>query len=156
MAGIIDRVEHYRGLGLKLTPQRLAILQFLEGNREHPSAEDIYNAVKKRFPTMSFATVYNTLEVLRKRGLIRELAIDGERKRYDPDIEPHHHILCVRCKRVADVHLDIDVPLPEEASQGFAIFGTHIEFYGLCDACSSASSEEAETNKKGGAGDGSL
>lgn len=148
MTGIIHRVERYRELGLKLTPQRIAILQYLDGNRDHPSAEDIYRAVKERFPTMSFATVYNTLEVLRKRGLIRELAIDGERKRYDPDIEPHHHILCVRCKKVADVHMDIDVPVPDEVGQRFVIFGNHIEFYGLCDECRKTSLEEEKNHKK--------
>ncbi|MBT9168785.1 MAG: Peroxide operon regulator [Syntrophomonadaceae bacterium] len=66
-------MEKYKDIGLKLTPQRLAILDCLDGNKEHPSAEDIYKDVSKRFPTMSFATVYNTLEALRQRGGILEL-----------------------------------------------------------------------------------
>jgi Fur family peroxide stress response transcriptional regulator len=137
-----ELIDKYRNMGLKLTPQRLAILNYLDGNKQHPSAEDIYNAVKERFPTMSFATVYNTLEALRKRGLIRELAIDGERKRYDPNIEPHHHILCIRCRKVADMYMEFDVPVPEEVRQKFVIFGNHIEFYGLCEDCRRASHGE--------------
>ena len=58
--------EKYRNVGLKLTPQRLAILNYLEGNKEHPSAEDVYKAVSRKFPTMSLATVYNTLESLKR------------------------------------------------------------------------------------------
>ena len=63
-------MEEYRHLNIKLTPQRLAILGFLKGNKSHPSAEDIFKAVQKQFPTMSFATVYNTLEALKNKGNI--------------------------------------------------------------------------------------
>ncbi len=125
----------YREIGLKLTPQRLAILEYLDGNTSHPSAEDIYRVVKRRFPTMSFATVYNTLEILRKRGLILELIIDPERKRYDPNIEPHHHIICIKCKRIVDVYMDFEVKIPDAHSHGFKVLGNHIEFYGLCNEC---------------------
>ena len=71
---------------MKLTPQRLAILRFLEKNREHPSAADIYKAVSREFPTMSLATVYNTLKVLKRTGNISELSIDSDKKRFDPDM----------------------------------------------------------------------
>ncbi len=153
----IGRADKYRALGLKLTPQRLAILEYLDGNKNHPSAEDIYTAVSQRFPTMSVATVYNTLEALRKRGLVRELVIDSERKRYDPNIEPHHHILCIRCRRVADVHMEFDIPVPEEVRQRFTIFGNHIEFYGLCEDCRKSSRrEEEKPTQKGGAEDGGI
>ncbi len=128
-------MEKYREIGLKLTPQRLAILEYLDGNRSHPSAEDIYNAVKEKFPTMSFATVYNTLETLRKRGLLLELTIDPDRKRYDPNIEPHHHVICLRCKKVLDVHSDFDIPIPEDSVKDFHLLGNHIEFYGICPDC---------------------
>ena len=75
-------MEQYRDIGFKLTPQRLAILDYLDGNTNHPSAEEIFGAVKTKFPTMSFATVYNTLEALRDRGKVLELTIDPSRKRY--------------------------------------------------------------------------
>ncbi len=128
-------MERYREIGLKLTPQRLAILEYLDGNTSHPSAEDIYSCVKKKFPTMSFATVYNTLETLRKRGQILELTIDPDRKRYDPNIHPHNHLICLRCKTIVDVDLDFEIPIPDEARKSFDVLGNHIEFYGICDKC---------------------
>ncbi len=126
---------NYRSLGIKLTPQRLAILKCLDGNETHPSAEDIYRVVRKRFPTMSFATVYNTLELLREKGGLRALTIDPKRRRYDPDTSPHHHLICLGCRKVVDVHADVTAELPQEMSQGFDITGSHTEFYGLCPAC---------------------
>jgi len=128
-------MEKYREIGLKLTPQRLAILRFLDGNKSHPSAEEIYREVRKQFPTMSFATVYNTLEALRKRGGILELTIDPERKRYDPNTEHHHHLICLACKKIIDVHADFDISIPEEQIGSFQLMGNHIEFYGVCPEC---------------------
>ena len=81
--------------GLKLTPQRAAIFEYLDGNKSHPSAEDIYLEIKKRYPMISFATVYKTLEALKSRGDILELSVDPERRRYDPDTGPHHHLICI-------------------------------------------------------------
>jgi Fur family peroxide stress response transcriptional regulator len=128
-------MERHRQQGFKLTPQRLAILECLEGNKGHPSAEDIYKEVRKRFPTMSFATVYNTLETLKNRGRLRELTIDPERRRYDPDTARHHHLICTGCRKVADVHADFRIKVPEEARRAFEITGNHVEFYGLCPEC---------------------
>lgn len=127
--------EKYRGTGFKLTPQRLEIIRYLDGNKEHPCAEDIYRAVAKKFPTMSLATVYNTLDSLRERGEILQLTFDPVRKRFDPNTEPHHHLICVRCKKVVDVHNRYDLSLPGEYENGFKITGNHIEFYGLCPQC---------------------
>ncbi|MCL4456416.1 MAG: transcriptional repressor [Nitrospirae bacterium] len=128
-------MEKYKDIGLKLTPQRLAILDYLDGNKEHPSAEDIYKAVSKRFPTMSFATVYNTLETLRQKGGVLELTIDPAKKRFDPNTEPHHHLICVGCKKILDIHGSYRLPLPDEKREGFELIGNHIEFYGLCPKC---------------------
>ncbi|MEJ2324736.1 MAG: Fur family transcriptional regulator [Nitrospirota bacterium] len=128
-------MERYRALGIKLTPQRLAILKCLEGNETHPSAEDIYREVRKAFPTMSFATVYNTLEVLRAKGGVNALSIDPDRMRYDPDTSSHHHLICTACKRVVDVRARIETELSEDETQGFELTGSHVEFYGLCPKC---------------------
>lgn len=125
----------YRNIGLKLTPQRLAILAYLEGNREHPSAEDIYKAVSKKFPTISFATVYNTLQALRERGNVHELTIDPDKKRFDPNTEPHHHLICLKCKRIVDIHGDYKPDLFNSDRGDFEIIGYHIEFYGICQRC---------------------
>lgn len=128
-------MKKYRGTGLKLTPQRLAILDYLDGNKEHPSAEDIYKAVSGKFPTMSFATVYNTLEVLGERGLVSAITIDPAKKRFDPDPTPHHHLVCLACKRVIDIHRDFSLSLADSEREDFDVLGSHIEFYGLCPKC---------------------
>jgi Fur family peroxide stress response transcriptional regulator len=128
-------MEKYKHIGLKLTPQRLAILGYLEGNTLHPSADEIYSAISKKFPTMSFATVYNTLDALRQKGEVRELTIDPGKKRFDPDTRPHHHLICVRCRRIADIFTEYELPLSDSESAGFEIVGNHIEFYGVCPKC---------------------
>lgn len=128
----MDRRED---MGWRLTPQRMVILEYLDGNKEHPSAEDIYRAVSKRFPTMSIATVYNTLERLRRKRGVLELTIDPDKKRFDPNTEPHHHLICVKCKRIVDVHVDYDLVVPDQLKDDFEITGNHVEFYGVCSAC---------------------
>ncbi len=128
-------MQRYRSLGIKLTPQRLAILECLRGNDRHPSAEDVYNEVRKSFPTMSFATVYNTLEVLRQKGEVVSLNIDPGRRRYDPNTKAHNHVICLRCNAIADVHEDFGIKPPSSVSRDYDIKGSHIEFYGICPKC---------------------
>jgi Fur family peroxide stress response transcriptional regulator len=128
-------MEKYRDAGLKLTPQRLAILEYLDGNKEHPSAEDVYKAVSRKFPTMSLATVYNTLMTLKQRGLVKELTMDPLRMRFDPQPTPHHHLICMDCRKIIDIHTRLRVNLPEMEQEGFEIIGNHIEFYGRCPKC---------------------
>ncbi|MEW5744993.1 MAG: Fur family transcriptional regulator [Nitrospirota bacterium] len=124
-----------RERGLKLTPQRMAIFDYLRDNTDHPSAEDVYAAVSKRFPTMSFATVYNTLETLRKRGEVLELTIDADRKRFDPNTHPHHHLICIHCKRIVDIHSEFELSLSGKDRADFEVVGNHVEFYGVCGNC---------------------
>lgn len=131
----IPDMRKYKDIGLKLTPQRIAILDYLDGNRQHPTAEEIYRAVSKRFPTMSFATVYNTLEMLRRKGSISELTIEQGKKRFDPDPSPHHHLMCVICKKVYDIGREFPLPLTEDERRGFEILATHVEFHGVCPDC---------------------
>ena len=123
------------GVSFKRTPQRLAILAYLEGNTSHPSAEDIYRAVSKKYHSMSFATVYNTLNMLAKAGTIRELTIDPVRKRFDPDVSQHHHLMCVLCGRIVDISGGLTVDLPDNLAQDFDVLGSHVEFYGHCGSC---------------------
>jgi Fur family peroxide stress response transcriptional regulator len=126
---------NYNDIGMKLTPQRIAILDCLDGDTTHPSAEDLYERVLEKLPAMSFATVYNTLEALRERGHVTELSIDPRKRRYDPDTRPHHHMLCVSCNAIRDVHSKFDLALPETEQGRFRILGSHVEFYGLCQDC---------------------
>lgn len=129
-----EKLSLYKKLGIKLTPQRLAILEYLENNREHPSAEDIYNALKDRFPSMSFATVYNTLEILIEKGLVKELGIDTHKRRYDPEVSLHHHFLCKRCGKILDVESKYDISIPENLKD-CQISDFQIVFYGFCPSC---------------------
>jgi len=126
--------------GIKSTHQRLAILGYLDGNKNHPSAEEIYREIKEIFPTMSFATVYNTLEALREHGCITQLTIDPKRKRYDPDTTAHHHLICSKCKKIVDIHMGFDISLPN--TRGYKLIGSHIEFYGICPECKKEQKEE--------------
>lgn len=128
-------MEKYKEIGFKLTPQRLAILNYLEGNLEHPSVEEIYKAVSKRFSTMSLATVYNTLETLKQKGNVNELTIDAGKKRFDPDIKPHHHLICLKCKRIVDIHGEYKLDVSNSDRRDFEIVGNHMEVYGICPKC---------------------
>ena len=131
MKGLIQK---YRGKGLKLTPQRLAIFKFLEGNTDHPTAEEIFRQIKKIYPTVSFATVYNTLEILKEKGEILEITIDSEKRHYDPNTTPHHHIICIRCSKIGDVFEDYSeaLLLPDYIVNEFKPMGNHVDFYGIC------------------------
>jgi len=132
-------IERYRGKGFKLTPQRIAILKFLEGNTNHPTAEDIFTEVKKKNPTISFATVYNTIQALKDRGEVLEITIDPERKHFDPNPEPHHHIICAKCKKIDDIFVDYSeaLKLPADILDRFSPMGNHVDFYGICKDCQS-------------------
>jgi Fur family peroxide stress response transcriptional regulator len=122
------------------TPQRLAILKFLEGNISHPSAEDIRSSLKKPFPTLSPATVYNTLETLREMGRVVEIDIDSGKKRFDPKTESHHHLICIGCKKILDIPEKCRPVLTEHEKRGFRIIRSKVEFYGLCLKCQRRSS----------------
>jgi Fur family peroxide stress response transcriptional regulator len=128
----------YPNLNLRLTPQRIAILDYLDGNRSHPSAEDIYRAVAKKFPTISLATVYNTLSALEKRGHLLKLTIDPSKARYDPNTFPHHHLICTLCKTIANVDTHYPLALPDT---NFEVTGSHVEFHGTCPKCRKMSRE---------------
>jgi Fur family peroxide stress response transcriptional regulator len=128
-------MSKYKELRMKLTPQRLTILSYLDGNREHPTAEDIYRKVSRKFPTMSLATVYNTLERLKQQGVLTEITIDPDKRHFDSNPEKHHHLICSKCKRIADIQIEFNLAVPKEAMQGFEITGNHVEFYGICPDC---------------------
>ena len=130
-------VDRYKGKGFKLTPQRIAILKFLEGNTAHPTADDIYTEIRKKNPTVSFATVYNTVQALKERGELLEITIDPDRKHFDPNPEPHHHIICSKCRKIADIFVDYSeaLKLPKEVLDKFSPMGNHVDFYGICKDC---------------------
>lgn len=137
-------MEKLKKTGMKLTPQRLAIVEHLDGNKSHPSAEDIYKAISPKFPSMSFATVYNTLESLKDHDLIKELTIESGKKRFDPDTTDHHHLICTSCRKIVDLPEDSGLTKSAFASagviKGFKIKSAQINLYGICPECSRTNS----------------
>ncbi len=141
-------IESLRKKGLKITPQRLAIVRVLKDNTSHPSAEEIYHKVRKDHPTISLATVYQTLETLENVGGITVLKFDRRKTRYDPDLSPHHHMVCTRCHKITDVHHDYSMTLrlPPSLTNRFQINGFNVVFYGICAECR----KKSRSRKKGG------
>lgn len=121
--------------GFRKTPQRLAIIKYLEDNTSHPSAEMIWDALRGQFPTLTLATVYNTLEALKEQGAIIEVGGDQARKRFDPFTGPHHHLVCVDCKKILDIPEKYKPVLNEKEKQGFRSVRGRVEFFGLCPEC---------------------
>src|SRR5215831_20097321 len=95
-----------RRAGLKLTPQRIAIVRLFAGDTSHPTAQDLFERLRPSFPSMSFATVYNTLDTLARAGLAGTVRLPGKRgdaARFDPNTGPHHHAVCDGCGSVLDI-----------------------------------------------------
>ena len=132
--------DRFQARGLKLTPQRIAILEYLEGNTCHPTAEEIFVSIKKKHPTISFSTVYNTVQALTDMGELTEVTIDPNRKHYDPDTKTHHHVICSGCGTIGDIFADFSAALkvPEEVSKEFTVTANHVNFYGTCRTCSAS------------------
>jgi Fe2+ or Zn2+ uptake regulation protein len=98
-------LEALRSAGLRLTPQRLAIVDSFATDETHPTALELHERLRERFPTMSVATVYNTLSALGSIGHCRQLDMGGP-SRFDPNVVPHDHAVCERCGAIRDVELD--------------------------------------------------
>jgi Fe2+ or Zn2+ uptake regulation protein len=148
-----ELTELFRARGLKITPQRLRIFEALHGSEEHPTAEAIHGRVRAEMPAISLRTVYQTLNDLAAMGELSPLDLGTGSTRFDPNLEPHHHLVCVRCGRVEDVHADFtDVRVPEGADRGFRVSSTEIVFRGECAPCRAAAGEETmATHITGGA-----
>jgi Fur family peroxide stress response transcriptional regulator len=131
MEEFLDRL---REKGIVLTHQRLAILRFLAETKDHPTASEIYEELRKEYPTISQATVYSTLELLRKVGQIRELSIRGDKACFDPGGRPHYHLFCRRCRRVLDVQISCP-PLEDASLEGHRVEEVQLYLYGVCADC---------------------
>lgn len=119
---------------MKITHHRLAILRYLDEHMKHPTAEEIYSALKKKNPSLSKTTVYNSLESLHKHGIIQALTICSSEHRYDFKSEMHHHFLCKQCGMIIDI--EIACPNIEKISKyGHRIDEVHGYFKGLCKNC---------------------
>jgi len=125
-----------QGAGLRLTPQRMAIAREVL-TLNHPTAADVYEAVRGRFPTMGLATVYATLNVMVERGLLRPLAFE-EAVRFDANVTPHANLVCTACGGIADFDACEDVLRllrDRTATAGFHLEVQRLELYGRCADC---------------------
>jgi len=123
--------------GLKVTPQRLAVYEVLKNTKEHPSAETIYNKLLPLYPTMSFATVYKTLQVLKDINLVQELNVGEGSFRYDATVAHHPHITCLGCGKVDDVEDEMIFDLQDKVSTktGYKLVRQQLYFFGYCPEC---------------------
>lgn len=123
--------------GLKLTPQRLAVVDALVDNyREHPGATLIYSEARKKAPHISLSTVYATLKEFSENGLIRQLEFDRMENRYDIDLSDHVNLICYRCGKIVDYYMPDSINPRDIARQtGFVLTETRLEFHGYCRDC---------------------
>jgi len=131
-------IQKLRDNGHKITPQRLAIVKILAKSEGHPSVETIHVQIKKDFPTMSLATVYRNIVLLKSLGEVLELGFPDGSNRYDgnrPD--PHPHVICIKCKNIVDPDLDsLDEMKKEVAFEtDFKILNHRLDFFGICSNC---------------------
>lgn len=123
-------------MGFRLSKQRKVILEELRKVKTHPTADEVYDMVRKIIPRISLGTVYRNLEFLCTKGLVLKLGAPGAQKRFDGTPEPHPHIRCAVCTAVADVECEIEVPeIPAECAAGYTVHATNIEFVGICPQC---------------------
>ena len=120
--------------GIRPTAQRLAVFDYLNRHRTHPSADTVYEALIQEHPTFSRTTVYNSLHTLVKAGLVRELAMDTEERHYDADVALHGHFHCRECGSIADFDLDEDL-VTRLMPEGYSVEGQGIYFSGRCPDC---------------------
>ena len=123
--------------GLKMTPQRAAIYQELLKAKDHPSADIIFRRIVKKFPNISFDTVNRTLLTFAKIGITNIVEGYGQPKRYDPDLNVHHHFRCMQCNTIIDFqnkdYDDLDVP--EGIKKQCTVMSKKVVLEGLCDQC---------------------
>ena len=130
----IETCRHHR---LKITPQRVAIYRALIQSDQHPTADLMFRAVKEDFPNISFDTVNRTLLTFADIGVVDVVEVFGGPKRFDPDINDHHHLHCKACGKIIDFENDdySDLDVPETIAGTFTVISKRVVLKGLCDAC---------------------
>lgn len=132
-----EAIQTLKQTGVRITPQRHAILEYLIRYMSHPTADEIYKALEEKFPNMSVATVYNNLRVFRDVGLVKELTYGDSSSRFDFVTSDHYHAICEDCGRIVDFHypgLDEVEHLASHVT-GFKVSHHRMEIYGKCPEC---------------------
>jgi Fe2+ or Zn2+ uptake regulation protein len=130
-------IKRMRDKGLKLTPQRLAVVDVLaEKNFLHPSARVIYDAAKRRTKGLSLSTVYFTLNELSRHGIIKTLEFDKMENRYEGNLTDHINLVCKECHAITDYRIPIVINSREVTRKTkFWVTDTRLEYYGYCQKC---------------------
>jgi Fur family peroxide stress response transcriptional regulator len=130
-------IKQLREKGLKVTPQRVAIIEVLiEQRASHPGARLVYEEAKKKKKSVSLSTTYATLNELSRHGIIKTLQFDKMENRYEGNLEEHINLICEKCKKILDYKVPISVdPRRVVKKTGFSITDTRLEYYGLCREC---------------------
>ncbi len=122
---------------LRLTTQRQVILEELSKVTSHPTANELYDLVRKRLPRIGLGTVYRNLELMADNGMILKIEVGGTQKRFDATTENHYHIRCAECGKVDDLDIPVlnNLVAQAAATTSYQIIGHHVEFTGTCPAC---------------------
>lgn len=131
-------IQKLRDSGHKITPQRMAIVKIVAKSKGHPSVEDIHDEIKIDFPTMSLATVYRNIVLIKSLGEVLELGFPDGSNRYDGNNPfPHPHVICIKCKKIVDPDLDTLDNMKEEVATEteFKILNHRLDFFGICSDC---------------------
>jgi Fur family peroxide stress response transcriptional regulator len=131
-------IEGMKEKGLKLTHQRAEIIEILSHEKSHPTASAILEKARRKAPSVSLSTVYYTLDIMKRAGLIKELEFDDRDSRYEGDISDHLNLVCKGCGKIVDFEARKPVPPNKvEKKTGFRVDSTRFEYYGLCKDCRS-------------------
>lgn len=145
-----EALKYLKEKKIRITPQRIAIIEFLATTNEHPTAEDIYRAIEKDFPGMSVATIYNNLRLFTEIGMIKEMSYGDASSHFDFHTEPHYHAICRKCGKIVDFYYPglEDVEMAASVLTGFKVDGHRLEVYGLCPDCKKKMENDKHENHK--------
>lgn len=132
-----DLIKIFRKNGYKATSQRLAICKLILSRKDHPSADKIYQELKKEYPTISLTTIYNTLRILVELRLLQELGFNEGSIRYDPDLELHINLVCSKCGKIDDYKAENVTELWNAIISNLDVkpIGQRIDIYYECEEC---------------------
>ncbi len=132
-----------------MTEQRRVILDELQRLGSHPTADELYESVRKRLPSISLGTVYRNLEMLSEAGMIQKLEISGSQKRFDGVTGNHYHVRCLKCGRVDDIEAGpvVDIDKVVKSVHGYQIVSHRLEFVGVCPRCRTETHEHDESKQ---------
>jgi Fur family peroxide stress response transcriptional regulator len=135
---IKELVNSLREEGFRITPQRIAIVEYLLKTEEHPSAEHIHKIVQKKYPMVSLSTVYKTLDLLREKKLVNEIKVEGE-TRFDAHTDEHINLVCMNCGKIDDIDEDSLKEIQAKAARKskYVILKSNFELFGYCNNCKS-------------------